>query len=279
MQEIEFETVTVNDQGEVVQRVPGRVQVHSEPLAGGVSLEMAYIPGGVFLMGSTAQYGYEDERPQHLVSVAPFWLGRALVTQEQWSAVTGKSPACRFSGPKLPVDRISRSDAQAFCRRLAKISRRDYRLPSEAEWEYACRAHTNTPFSYGLTLTTDLANYVGEHRFAGEPKGIYRHVPTEAGTFPPNAFGLCDMHGNLWEWCADDWHDHYLGGPVDGSAWQERDVPGRATDPLPGVVRGGSWHETPNNCRSAVRLRFDPRDREDFLGFRVALTLPGTPAV
>lgn len=271
LHEFEFESVTVDAQGEVVERSHHRAQQFCELLAGGVTLEMVLIPGGMFNMGSTGRHGYEDERPQHPVSVPSFFLGKAPVTQEQWQAVMGKSHICRFSGAKLPVDRISRVDALSFCQRLKQKIGRSYRLPGEAEWEYACRAHTAGPFSYGQTLTTDLANYVGEHLFAGEPKGVYRHLPTEAGSFPPNAFGLFDMHGNLWEWCADAWHDNYLGAPLDGSAWAERKDPDRRTSPA-GVVRGGSWHEPPNHCRSAVRLKFDPKDGEDFLGFRVALS-------
>jgi formylglycine-generating enzyme required for sulfatase activity len=173
----------------------------------------------------------------------------------------------RFVGPALPVDRACWSDAMGFCTRLSLKTGRAYRLPSEAEWEYACRAGTATPFYFGSTLTTDLANYVGEHTYAAEPKGVYRHKTTPGGSFPPNAFGLSNMHGNLWEWCADSWHEDYSGAPLDGSAWVERGAQHR-------VVRGGSWHETPGHCRSAVRLKYDQRERDDFVGFRVVLA-PG----
>jgi len=227
---------------------------------------MVALPGGIFQMGSPSHAGYEDERPQHPVSIAPFLMGKYEVTQEQWLAVMGKSLDFRCVGPRLPVDRVSWKAAREFCERLAKKTRRAYRLPSEAEWEFACRAHTNTPFYFGPTITTDLVNYVGEHLFALEPKGIYRHCSTEGGSFPPNEFGLYDMHGNLWEWCADTWHDDYVGAPVDGSAWEGRSARFR-------VLRGGSWHEIPGHCRSAVRLKFDAADGEDFVGFRVALTL------
>jgi formylglycine-generating enzyme required for sulfatase activity len=265
LQEFEFETLTVNERGEEVERKSCRAQQFSEDLGNGVALEMVAISGGIFQMGSPAFAGYADERPQHLVSLAPFFMGRYPVTQAQWQAVMGKTLPCRFPGPNRPLDRVSWQDASQFCQRLARRSERAYRLPAEAEWEYACRARTGTPFYFGPTLTTDLANYVGEYIFAGEPRGIYRHVTTEVGSFPPNSFGLYDLHGGLWEWCADAWHDDYTGAPVDGSAWDGRNAPFR-------VVRGGSWHEPPNHCRSAVRLKFAPSERDDFVGFRVALS-------
>jgi formylglycine-generating enzyme required for sulfatase activity len=137
-------------------------------------------------------------------------------------------------------------------------------MPSEAEWEYACRARTTTPFYFGETITTDLANYVGEFVYRSEPKGIYRHETTEVGSFPPNAFGICDMHGNIWEWCEDTWHNNYLGAPADGKVWEIQAGLNR-------VLRGGCWHDPPDLCRSAVRLKHVLNEGEDFFGFRVAL--------
>jgi formylglycine-generating enzyme required for sulfatase activity len=267
MQTFEFETLTVNSSGEILSRALGQARSIVETLKNDIALEMVWLPGGITQMGSPGHLGYADEHPQHPVSVAPFFISRYLVTQEQWLSVMRRPLNCRFSGARLPVDRASWDDAQSFCQRLAKRSGHPYRLPSEIEWEYACRANTATPFSCGETLTTDLANYVGEHIFANEPKGIYRHGTTPVDTFPPNAFGLSDMHGNLWEWCADAWHDDYTAAPFNGTAWDD-------FKPKFRVVRGGSWHETPNHCRSAVRLKFAPTERDDFVGFRVALTLP-----
>jgi len=263
----EFETPTVDDQGQIIRRQACRAARFVEDLAGGVTLEMLAIPPSLFTMGSAPHAGYEDERPQRPVSIKAFFLGRFSVTQRQWLALMRTKLPCRFPDPDLPLERVSWDDSRRFCRRLERLTGRPYRLPAEAEWEYACRAHTATPFHFGATLTTDLANYVGEHLFAGEPRGIYRHGTTRPGSFPPNAFGLHDMHGNLWEWCADAWHADYTGAPLDGSAWESRDAAFR-------VVRGGSWHETPNHCRSAVRLKYDPAERDEFIGLRVALTLP-----
>jgi formylglycine-generating enzyme required for sulfatase activity len=215
-------------------------------------------------MGSRPGQGYEDERPQHSVGLGAFLLGKYPITQEQWGAVMAWEPPYRCQGPRRPVDRVSWDDAVEFCRELSEKTGRAYRLPSEAEWEYGCRAGSTAPFYFGETITTDLANYVGEHTYLSEPKGIYRHVTTDVGSFPSNGFGLYDMHGNVWEWCGDAWHDDYTGAPGDGSAWE-----GGAT--LQRVLRGGSWHDPPGICRCAARLKFDRSDGEDFVGFRVAL--------
>jgi formylglycine-generating enzyme required for sulfatase activity len=263
----QFETPTVDRQGNTVSLTKSSAKMLIEPLEKLVTLEMAFIPSGIFKMGSPGRQGYDDEHPQHIVSMAHFWIGKQPITQAQWQAVITKLPPCRFKGANLPVDNVSWDDAHLFCSRLSRKTGRAYRMPAEAEWEYACRAGSASAFHFGETLTTDLANYVGEHIFLSEPKGIYRHTTTEAGCFPPNAFGLYDMHGNLWEWCADAWHDDYQGAPFDGSAWNTGDKK------APRVLRGGCWHEIPGNCRSAMRLRADAGDREDFFGLRVALSM------
>ncbi|HEY3311306.1 MAG TPA: formylglycine-generating enzyme family protein [Anaerolineales bacterium] len=265
LSEFSFETPSVNERGEIIARQQGSVRFFTEALGGGVTLEMVLLPGGMFPMGSRAGLGYDDERPQHMVRVGSFLLGKFTVTQEQWLAVMDKALPYRSKGDKKPADRISWELAEDFCRRLSKNSGRAYRLPAEAEWEYACRAGTSGPFSFGETLTTDLVNYVGEHTYRSEPKGVYRHGSIEVGSLPPNAFGLYEMHGNVWEWCADAWHENYDGAPADGSAWD--DLP-RAQRTL----RGGCWHDTPELCRSAARLKSLPEEGEDFFGFRVALS-------
>jgi len=267
-QEFEFETVTIGKQGEIIERTIHRAQLFVQDLGNGVTLEMVVIPSGMFLMGSPKSYGYDDERPQHSVTVTSFLIGKYPVTQEQWKAVVKWSPSYRFTGAKRPVERVSWNAAQEFCRRLSDKTGRVYRLPSEAEWEYACRARTAKAFHCGETITTDLANYCGEHTYRLEPKGVYRHETTEVGSFPPNAFGLYDMHGNLWEWCADTWHEGYSGAPTNGSTWETGGTSQR-------VVRGGSWHEPPDNCRCATRLKFEPSEPDDIVGFRVVLASPG----
>ncbi|MBW4599053.1 MAG: formylglycine-generating enzyme family protein [Calothrix sp. FI2-JRJ7] len=258
-----------------------------EDLGNGVKLEMVLVKGGTFTMGApeTEESSHDNERPQHLVTVPTFFMGKYPITQAQWRAVANmqdlrvnrnlKPDPSEFKGDELPVEQVSWYDAVEFCLRLASYTntKRRYRLPSEAEWEYACRAGTTTPFHFGKTITTELANYKGEYTYGNASKGEYRRKTTSVGSFGvANAFGLYDMHGNVWGWCLDDWHDNYEGAPTDGTAWfgNKNDniyqKPGRA------VLRGGSWDTYPGGCRSASRY-FDDRAESDGLydhvGFRV----------
>ena len=262
MKIVEFESPTVNYKGKIITQTRYTANQFTENPGNGIALDMVLIPAGSFQMGSPHNYGNPDEHPRHFVTIKAFMMGKFLITQEQWKAIMKKLPPCRFKGEDLPVERVSWEDAQKFCQQLTKKTDRNYRLPSETQWEYACRAGTNTPFSFGETLTTEIVNYNGEHTFGDEPLSVYGHVTTPGGTFPPNPFGLYDMHGNLWEWCADNWLDDYSASPRDGSAYQIKNNPYR-------VARGGSWHEPPNLCRSAVRIRFKQSDAEEFIGFRV----------
>jgi formylglycine-generating enzyme required for sulfatase activity len=254
----------------------------TENIGNGVSLEMVKIPGGRFLMGSpeTEAERDNDEGPQHYVNVPEFFMGKYTVTQAQWQAVMGNNPSY-FKGKNRPVERVSWNDATKFCQKLSKRTGRDYRLPSEAEWEYACRAGTKTPFYFGETINTDLANYRGtdkdneEYGWSGSygrgPKGEYREQTTDVGDFPPNSFGLYDMHGNLWEWCQDVWHDNYDGAPVDGSAW----VNGGNRSLR--VFRGGSWLNFARWCRSANRNSFLSDEAVgNVIGFRLVSFPPRT---
>jgi formylglycine-generating enzyme required for sulfatase activity len=263
MRMIEFESPTINEKGGVVSQSRYKAEQITDELGNGVHLDMIVIPAGIFQMGSLPHHGSQEEQPRHLVTVKSFMLGRSPVTQEQWKVIMGKMPPCRFKGERLPVERVSWEEAARFCGQLTKKTGRNYRLPSEAEWEYACRAGTQTPFSFGTTLTTEVANYVGEHTYREESRGVYSHSTNEGGKFPPNAFGLYDMHGNLWEWCADTWLDDYSAAPRDGSPYVNRKDSYH-------VARGGSWHEPPQNCRSATRLRVLGSDAEEFIGFRVS---------
>ncbi|MGB5636273.1 MAG: SUMF1/EgtB/PvdO family nonheme iron enzyme [Waterburya sp.] len=262
----EFETVTVNAKGEETSRDNHQAKLFKEDLGNGVILEMVSIPAGEFEMGSPSNEKDrdEDESPQHKVSVPAFFMGRFPVTQAQYQEVIGSNPA-NFKGDNRPVERVSWHEATKFCQKLSEKTGRNYRLPSEAEWEYACRAGTTTPFHFGATLTTNLANYDGNYTYQSEPKGKYRGQTTEVGSFPPNAFGLYDMHGNVWEWCLDRWHDNYNGAPDDGSAWlNDNDNDNRYC-----LLRGGSWYDNPRGCRSANRFRSDPGARSGLIGLRV----------
>ncbi len=242
---------------------------------------MVEIPGGQFLMGSpkSEAESYDDERPQHEVEVPPFYIGKFAVTQAQWRVVAGwekverdldPDPG-RFKGDDRPVERVSWEDAKEFCARLTKKTGRAYRLPSEAEWEYACRAGTTTPFAFGETITPEVVNYDGNHPYAKAKKGKYRQETIPVGSLGvANVFGLFDMHGNVWEWCEDVWHADYNGAPTDGSAWLSGGGSSRR------VLRGGSWVARSINCRSALRSDYGPVARDDLSGFRVvvgALTL------
>jgi len=197
MATIEFETPTLNAQGQVIARTHHSAEQFTEDLGKGISLELIVIPAGAFQMGSRPSEENADEHPQHFVTIKSFMLGKFLITQGQWKAVLGKLPPCRFKGDNLPVERVSWNDTQKFCQRLSQQTERNYHLPSETQWEYACRAGTQTPFSFGETLTSDFANYNGEHIFKDEPRGLYFHSTSVGGKYPPNAFGLYDMHGNL----------------------------------------------------------------------------------
>ncbi len=259
---VEFETPTLNEKGEIIARACHTAEQFTEDLGNGTSLEMILIPSGIFKMGSLHYQGNPDEQPQHLVTIKSFMMGKYLITQRQWKAMMGKLPPCRFKEDNLPVERVSWNDAQKFCQRLSQRIGHPYQLPSETQWEYACRAGMSTLFSFGETLTVEVANFNGEHTFRDEPRGFYFHSTNEGGKFPPNAFGLYDMHGNLWEWCADSWLDDYSSSPRDGSSYQNKDSKYR-------VVRGGSWHEPAILCRSATRLRVLETDADEVMGFRV----------
>ncbi|NER90180.1 MAG: formylglycine-generating enzyme family protein [Moorea sp. SIO3A2] len=264
LKQFSFEVVTVNRRGATIKREDKQASYFTEDLGNGVDLEMVYIPKGSFSMGSpeTEKESFDNERPQHLVSIQPFFLGKYQVTQAQWRVVANlpklkwklnPDPSI-FKGKNRPVQEVSWYDAVEFCRRLSQYTGTEYRLPSEAEWEYACRARTTTPFHYGETITSKLANYSGNLTYAEEAKGKYRGETTPVGRFPPNGFGLYDMHGNVWEWCADPWHGNYKRAPTDGSIWSINHF-----HPDYYIVRGGSCFDFPKDCRSAFRDKFFAR--------------------
>ncbi len=277
----EFDVVTVDSQGNINNRQRRQAEYLPENLGNGVSLEMVSIPGGSFVMGSPDNEKQRGDResPQHKVKISPFLIGKTPVTQAQWQAVAALSQINQkldpdpfhFKGANRPVENVSWNDTIEFCARLSKKTGRKYRLPSEAEWEYACRAGTTTPFHFGETISPEIVNYDGNYTYGSGKKGKYRQETTIVGSFQvANAFGLYDMHGNVWEWCADFWHENYDDAPSDGSVCEF------GGDDSLRLLRGGSWDDYPWHCRSAVRdwYRLDVRD-DDF-GFRVACSfLPG----
>ncbi|MBD2141796.1 SUMF1/EgtB/PvdO family nonheme iron enzyme, partial [Anabaena sp. FACHB-1250] len=236
----------------------------TEDLGKGIKLEMIAIPGGTFWMGSPANEAErgDNESPQHQVTVPSFFMGKYPLTQAQYQAIIGDNPS-GFKGNNRPVETVSWDDAVTFCQKLSQKTGKNYRLPSEAEWEYACRAGTKTPFSFGDNITTDLVNYNGNYPYKSAPKGKCRDQTTDVGTFPPNAFGLYDMHGNVWEWCEDDWHENYINAPTDGNAWNSRSGSNIK------LIRGGSWHFNAWLCRAAARDRGSRGLRYYYCGFRV----------
>ena len=280
--------------------------IFTEAIGFGAELDMVSIPAGSFTMGSPTDEPERlpDESPQHQVALASFFIGSSPVTQAQWTAVVLAHPdrihrdldpkPSFFRGIDLPVESISWNQAEEFCLRLAAITGRSYRLPSEAEWEYACRAGTTTPFNFGPTITPELANYCGtggalcgdsdgksvasdlyndvkygSGAYGQGPVGVFRATTTRPGTFPSNRFGLYDMHGNVWEYCLDKWSASYDDVPLDGSA--------NLSGPRDAwrILRGGSWSHNPAICRSAYRDSVDPgfSGLQGRIGLRVVCTL------
>ncbi len=261
-------------------------------LENGISLDMVQIPGGTFTMGAptTEECSNDWERPQHQVIVPSFFMGKYPITQAQWRTLArmvhlqvnrdlDPDPSY-FKGDNRPVESVSWYDAVEFCDRLSKYTSRTYCLPSEAEWEYACCAGTTTPFHFGNTITSELANYDANYTYGTGEKGKYRGETTPVGSFKVvNAFGLSDMHGNVWEWCLDDWHSSYKGAPTDGSAWFDDKDDNLAQKSGYAVLRGGSWIVNPKYCRSAYRsfIHWAGRDSLfDHGGFRVVCAVGRT---
>jgi len=274
----------------VISRRRGKAQYFVEPLELGenMALEMVLIPSGRFIMGAPKQEegSEKNERPQHEVSIQQFFLGKYPITQAQYLAIMGENPS-RFKdepdSPNHPVENVLWEDAVEFCRRLSKRTGKEYRLPSEAEWEYACRGMTTPPvaflageskkiyppFHFGETIDAKVSNFDANYMYGRGQKGIYREKTTPVDSFKvANAFGLFDMHGNVWEWCADTWHSDYEGAPEDGSAWVELNKTSH-------LLRGGSWLNIPVVCRSAYRTDVNAVNRYVSIGFRVACLARG----
>jgi formylglycine-generating enzyme required for sulfatase activity len=260
-----------------------------EELNDRIPLRMVKIPEGNFEMGTSLEeieerlcvsmkyycHLFRREAPQHGVRIKSFHMSMYPITQAQWREIAlmddlgdrdstiylNPDPSFFCGNNNRPVEQVTWNEAEEFCRRLSKLTKRKYRLPSEAEWEYACRAGSDTPFSFGDTITENSANYLGTQR-----------QTTDVGVFRPNKFGLYDMHGNVFEWCADKWHEYYTDAPSDGSAWlvvTDEDFKHNR------VMRGGSFMHPPEICRSAYRQSYHSDFRrtieDDYgdVGFRV----------
>ena len=227
-----------------------------------IGMKFVWIPSGSFMMGSPKE---EKERGkdenQHKVTLTKgFYMGVYAVTQEHWEEIMGNNPS-HFKGEKnLPVDSVSWDDCQAFIKKLREKDKKPYRLPTEAEWEYGCRAGTTTPFHFGKTISTDQANYNGTFTYGEGNKGVYREKTTPVGTFPANAFGLYEMHGNVIQWCQDRFGDYPQKDVIDPQGPEK----GRIR-----VLRGGPWSVNPRYCRSACRDGDEPGTRDGGIGFRV----------
>jgi formylglycine-generating enzyme required for sulfatase activity len=259
-----FETVSVDQYGEISSRRSGAAPCQTERLSAEVGLDLILMPGGSFMMGDDKHH--QDEQPIHQVTVFPFLMGKYPITQAQYRLVMGADLGSGM-GADYPIEQVNWHDALAFCTKLSDQTGQQYRLPSEAQWEYACRANTTTAFHFGSTITPDLVNYNGEYPYNGAPPGENRGQATPVGTFPPNGFGLYDMHGNVWEWCLDEYQPNYQTTPVDGSAVADSDSPNPKR-----VMRGGAWDYVAKGCRSAVRCSLDATLRMPGCGFRVVLT-------
>jgi formylglycine-generating enzyme required for sulfatase activity len=264
------ESIQVRRDGKIESYHEHQIRYFREQIGGNFwqrqYLELVKIPAGNFVMGASAAENKQTEReqPQHRVEIQSFYLGRYPISQAQYQLLMGENPAY-FQGDEHPIENINYYQAIEFCEALAQKTGRAYRLPSEAEWEYACRAGSTTPFHCGATMMSDLGNLDGREGYNRSPESEYRQGTTPVGNFPPNAFGLSDMHGNVLEWCSDYWQESYHKAPTHGKPWLDG-------DPNYHPVRGGSWSTPPRSCRSASRCAMSAFYCDRTIGFRVALS-------
>mgnify|MGYP000916169851 CR=1 FL=1 len=290
--QFEFTTASVDATGKVT-KVPGKTASgFTEDLGEGAALDMIALPAGSFQMGSTEaeveaafnesktfspnakREWFDGEMPQHKVTLPAFFMGKLEVTQAQWRAVSNlpqvkielKTNPSNFKGANFPVENVAWDEALEFCDRLAKKTGRAYRLPSEAEWEYAARGGTTSAFAFGATITPDIVNYDGRYPYGAAAKGEFREQTIAPGSLGvANPYGLFEMHGNVWEWCQDYKHTNYNGAPSDGSAWiADGDAKSRS-------LRGGSFNYYGRNQRSAFRYFLVPDYHSLMVGFRVVV--------
>ncbi|WP_375512772.1 formylglycine-generating enzyme family protein [uncultured Nostoc sp.] len=293
----EFDVVSINDMGQEISRNQSRAEFFTEDLGNNVSLEMVSIPSGQFWMGASRldipqpqyfQAIYQPQKPRHQVTIPAFYMGKFPITQAQWARVAIlpkvnidlKFNPSQFQGGERPVECVSWEDTIEFCTRLSRETGKSYRLPTEAEWEYACRAGTITPFHFGKTITTYLANYDGNFTYGSERQGLYLRQTTFVGSYEiANSFGLYDMHGLVFEWCQDIWHKNYIGAPTDGTAWIDETVQYwfrfgsfQLSCPKYRVLRGGSCYFGPHHCSSAFRRAAVQHRKLNHIGFRVVVS-------
>ncbi len=260
-----FQIFTVNNKGEIINCQNKEAQYINDvlgvdSLGNEINLELVYIPSGRFMMGTP---GIDRESPQHWVDLSAFFMSKYPITQIQWELIMGNNPS-RFKGPNRPVECVSWEDCVSFCEKVSKIIGKECTLPSEAQWEYACRAGTTTAHFLAETVAVGITSD-GDYIYQNQPKGICRGATTEVGIFPANGFGLYDMYGNVWEWCADSWHYSYEGAPSDGKAWIDNGYTFKQQ-----VVRGASMRCDTKTCRSADREGRRRNKGYEFLGFRMA---------
>ncbi|AUC62207.1 serine/threonine protein kinase [Cyanobacterium sp. HL-69] len=285
----EFDSVTIQEKKKLFGLVGGidkqvltkKNKFFVEYLGEGVNLEMIFIPAGTFLMGSpnTDSEKEKDETPSYRVNIFPFYMSKYPITQTQWRFVSSlpkvqrflKDSPSGFRGDNLPVEKISWYDAQEFCLRLKEYTKRSYRLPTEAEWEYACRGGSHSIFSFGNIINPQFANYDNRKNVKANSNSDdkFDRKTTPVDSFSPNGFGLYDCHGNVWEWCEDHYTPNYANKAKDGSAFYSQ------LSTTPRVVRGGSWSLASNYCRSAKRGSYVADSTYNFIGFRVACILDG----
>jgi len=282
----------LNESGNLIKQARQTASYFVEAQTG---LEMMQVQSGNFKMGTSWEIidaAYKDakkykdisqetiaaEMPQHQVNVPGFFISKTEITQAQWQAVMGSLPEIEpdFRGGNLPVVKVSWRQANAFCKKLSQMTGNIYRLPTEAEWEYAAKAGSESPFAFGKTITSDLANYKGTFPFLSVTGGVFRNELIPVGSLKNlNAFGLADMHGNVWEWTADNWHEDYNGAPTDGSVWEAQEPEeedSEEQDPrLLRVIRGGSWDSIASNCRSTSRRKQPQMSGSNKIGFRVVM--------